>query len=144
MNPQIETILKELVEATNSEAMFWSEDSKNPFPTETTKKYFSLSNDNQTKFLIDIDLTDNFDGIKWRNGIWIFNDKLTNGRTYIPTNDYIKKIEDYIFENEIKPNILAKDQSLILGQIANTIGSKDYRREKSIKSITNSDEGDLC
>ena len=135
MNKHIEILLKELLDSTLDESTYWYEDQKNPFPSETSKKYFAMSNDELTRFDIDIDISDDFQSIKYRNGIWILNEKLTNGRTYIPSNDYIKGIEDYIFDNQIKPNLIQKDQDAVFEQIATTIGDKSQRREKKISEI---------
>jgi len=135
MNSKIENILKELLDSTLDESTYWYEDQKNPFPSETSKKYFAMSNDNLTRFNIDIDISDDFQNIKYRNGIWILNDKLTNGRMYVVSNDYIKGIEEYIFENQIKPNLIQKNQDAVLDQIATTIGDKSQRREKKISEI---------
>jgi len=137
MNKHIEIILKELLDSTLDESTYWYEDQKDPFPSETSKKYYAMSNDNLTRFNVDIDISDDLQTIKYRNGIWILNDKLTNGRTYIPSNDYIKGIEQYIFDNQIKPNLIQKDQDAVLEQIATTIGDKSQRREKKISKLLN-------
>jgi hypothetical protein len=94
-----------------------------------------MSNDNLTRFNVDIDISDDFQSIKYRNGLWILNDKLTNGRTYVVSNEYIKGIEQYIFDNHIKPNLIQKDQDAVLDQISTTIGDKSQRREKKITNI---------
>ena len=135
MNPKIETILKELLDSTIDESTYWYVDQKDPFPNETTKKYYAMSNDNLTRFNVDIDISDDFQSIKYRNGIWILNDKLTNGRTYVVSNEYIKGIEQYIFDNQIKPNLIQKDQDSVLDHIATSIGDKSQRREKKITNI---------
>jgi len=137
MNPKIETILKELLDSTLEESTYWYENEKTLLQNETTKKYYAMSNDNLTRFDIDIDISDDFRSIKYRNGLWILNDKLTNGRTYIPSNYYIKSIEQYIFDNQIKPNLVQKDQDSVLDQIAITIGDKSKRRQKRITNILN-------
>lgn len=128
-------IVDSLYETTNDNSLNWK--LKNSmFNSEKRHCMHSFSIDNKTEFTIDIRLDDDLN-IKTGELLSIHNKSIIDGVKYISCydNKKVKDLELLIFEKYIRPNIIINNNTLIYEDILNSIGNKEYIRDKKLESI---------
>jgi hypothetical protein len=137
----INKILDSLYEGTKDGAVTWSL-RKSIFNSETCHNMSTISTDGETEFQIEIHLDDS---LKLKSGasLIIRNKKILDG--YASTSSYrnntLKELEKLIFENFIKPTLKPRsNDEYVLEDILNSIGSKEYMRDKKLEQILGEDK----
>lgn len=133
----INEILTRLIESSTNGSITW-ERRNSIFDSETSWSFRAYSIDKETWFDIDIKLNDNMT-IQHGSSLWIYNKGLVDGKKLLLSGQYkdISKIEDFIYNNLVKPNIIKKCEDKALENILTGIADKQYIRDKKIGEILN-------
>jgi len=137
----INKILDSLYEGTKAGAVIWSL-RKTIFNSETSHNMNTLSTDGETEFQVEIHLDDSLK-LKSGTSLIIRNKKILDGyaSTSSYKNDTLKELEKLIFENFIKPTLKPRsNDEYVLEDILNSIGSKEYMRDKKLEQILGEDK----
>ena len=134
-------IIDSLYEGTLVGAVTWQLQ-KTIFNSETNHNMNSFSTDGETEFKVEIHLDDT---LNFRPGshLYIRNKKITDGSTSISSykNAKLKELEKVIFEKFIKPNLKPRsNDEYVFEDILNSIGSKEYMRDKKLEQILGEDK----
>ena len=134
-------ILDSLYEGTLAGAVTWQLQ-KTIFNSETCHNMNTFSTDGETEFKVEIHLDDT---LNFRPGthLYIRNKKITDGSTSISSykNAKLKELEKVIFEKFIKPTLKPKaNDEYVFEDILNSIGSKEYIRDKKLEQILGEDK----
>ena len=134
MKEKLREILLQLVESTINGSIVW-EKRDSLFAGDKCYPFRAFSIDKDTWFDIEIRLKDNMSLDKGH--LWIYNKGLVDGKILLISHEYpeISKIEVFVYNNIVKPNIIVKDQEEVLGRILSGIGDKQYVRDKKIGEI---------
>lgn len=102
----------------------------------------TFSTDAETEFKVEIHLDDT---LNFRPGthLYIRNKKITDGSTSISSwkNTKLKELEKVIFEKFVKPNLKPRsNDEYVFEDILNSIGSKEYMRDKKLEQILGEDK----
>jgi len=129
-------IIDSLYEGTLVGAVTWQLQ-KTIFNSETNHNMNTFSTDGETEFKVEIHLDDT---LNFRPGshLYIRNKKITDGSTSISSykNAKLKELEKVIFEKFIKPNLKPRsNDEYVFEDILNSIGSKEYMRDKKLEQI---------
>ncbi len=129
-------ILESLYEGTKEGALIWQL-KKSIFNSETCHNMNTFSTDGKTEFKLEIVLDDNLN-LRTGTHLYIRNEKITDGCVSIPSwkNTTLKELEKVVFDNFVKPTLKTKSNNeYVLGNILNSIGSKEYMRDKKLEQI---------
>ena len=134
-------IIDSLYEGTLVGAVTWQLQ-KTIFNSETNHNMNTFSTDGETEFKVEIHLDDT---LNFRPGshLYIRNKKITDGSTSISSykNAKLKELEKVIFEKFIKPNLKPRsNDEYVFEDILNSIGSKEYMRDKKLEQILGEDK----
>lgn len=129
-------IIDSLYEGTLADAVTWQLQ-KTIFNSETNHNMNTFSTDGETEFKVEIHLDDT---LNFRPGshLYIRNKKITDGSTSISSykNAKLKELEKVIFEKFVKPNLKPRsNDEYVFEDILNSIGSKEYMRDKKLEQI---------
>lgn len=132
----INKILDSLYEGTKDGAVIWSL-RKTIFNSETCHNMSTTSTDGETEFQIEIHLDDTLKH-KIGSNLYIRNKKIIDGYASASSykNNTLKELEKLIFEKFIKPTLKPRaNDEYVLEDILNSIGSKEYMRDKKLEQI---------
>lgn len=134
-------IIDSLYEGTLAGAVIWKLQNT-IFNSETNHNMNTFSTDGETEFKVEIHLDDT---LNFRPGshLYIRNKKITDGSTSISSykNAKLKELEKVIFEKFIKPTLKPKaNDEYVFEDILNSIGSKEYIRDRKLEQILGSEE----
>lgn len=137
-------IIDSLYEGTLAGAVIWQLQ-KTIFNTETNHNMNTFSTDGETEFKVEIHLDDT---LNFRPGshLYIRNKKITDGSTSISSykNTKLKELEKVIFEKFIKPTLKPKaNDEYVFEDILNSIGSKEYIRDRKLEQILGDDKEEV-
>ena len=129
-------IIDSLYEGTLAGAVIWQLQ-KTIFNSEKCHNMSTFSTDGETEFKLEIHLDDT---LNHRPGthLYIRNKKITDGSTSISSwkNTKLKELEKIIFDNFVKPTLKPKtNDEYVFEDILNSIGSKEYMRDKKLEQI---------
>lgn len=105
----------------------------------------TFSTDGETEFKVEIHLDDTLN-FKPGSHLYIRNKKITDGSTSISSykNAKLKELEKVIFEKFIKPTLKPKaNDEYVFEDILNSIGSKEYIRDKKLEQILGGDKEEV-
>jgi hypothetical protein len=137
----INKILDSLYEGTKDGAVTWSL-RKTIFNSETCHNMSTISTDGETEFQIEIHLDDTLNH-KIGSNLYIRNKKILDGYASASSykNNTLKELEKLIFEKFIKPTLKPRsNDEYVLEDILNSIGSKEYMRDKKLEQILGEDK----
>lgn len=137
----INKILDSLYEGTKAGAVTWSL-RKTIFNSETCHNMSTISTDGETEFQIEIHLDDTLNH-KIGSNLYIRNKKILDGYASASSykNNTLKELEKLIFEKFIKPTLKPRsNDEYVLEDILNSIGSKEYMRDKKLEQILGEDK----
>jgi hypothetical protein len=140
-DPKVESILKSIITGTKNGSVDWSLQNT-CFNSETSHTYESYSIDKKTKFQMEVSLEKDFTLKSSTSGLFIFNENLVDGRTYLSSdyNEYLKSIKEILYENYIKPNITRKNESDVFDSILLNIGNRQMKRDFLLDEILSEPE----
>ena len=129
-------IIDSLYEGSLAGAVTWQLQ-KSIFNSETCHNMNTFSTDGETEFKVEIHLDDT---LNFRPGthLYIRNKKITDGSTSISSwkNEKLKELESLIFYKFIKPNLKPRpNDEYVFEDILNSIGSKEYMRDRKLEQI---------
>jgi hypothetical protein len=102
----------------------------------------TISTDGETEFQIEIHLDDTLNH-KIGSNLYIRNKKILDGYASASSykNNTLKELEKLIFEKFIKPTLKPRsNDEYVLEDILNSIGSKEYMRDKKLEQILGEDK----
>jgi hypothetical protein len=140
----INKILDSLYEGTKDGAVTWSL-RKTIFNSETCHNMSTISTDGETEFQIEIQLDDTLNH-KIGSNLYIRNKKILDGYASASSyrNNTLKELEKLIFEKFIKPTLKPRsNDEYVLEDILNSIGSKEYMRDKKLEQILGEDKEEV-
>lgn len=132
---QIKLIVDYLIDSTLNNVLKWTK-SNFIFNSDTRMKYEAFSDDGKTKFEVTLKLNDDFTLSSTSELFTIANDNIIDKRKYISVRDVpnLKKLEKLIYDINVKPNIIIKNQSLVYDNILKSI-SKEHVRDMKLDKI---------
>lgn len=137
----VQKIVESLYEGTKAGAVTWKL-RDTIFNSELRHHLHSMSVDGNTEFKIEITLESDF---KFKPGthLYIHNEKIAGGYKYTSTykNETLSKLEEIIYEKYVQPTVKIKlnKEEDVLEDILNSIGSKEYVRDKKLEQILGSE-----
>ena len=137
-------ILDSLYEGTLAGAVTWQLQ-KTIFNSETNHNMNTFSTDGETEFKVEINLDDTLNH-KPGTHLYIRNKKITDGSTSISSykNTKLKELEKAIFEKFVKPNLKPRaNDEYVFEDILNSIGSKEYMRDRKLEQILGEDKEEV-
>lgn len=135
MKEKIKKVVSQLAESTINGSITW-EVRKSTFSSEKTHKFRAYSTDKDTWFDIEISLDDTMSMQKGAM-LWIYNAGLIDGRKLLSQYEYpdIHRIELFIYNSMVKPNITKILEDDAFDKILAGIGDKQSMRDKKIGEI---------
>ena len=134
-------ILDSLYEGTKAGAIIWQLQNT-IFNSETCYNMNTFSTDGETEFKLEINLDDKLNPRPGTH-LYIRNKKITNGYTSMSSykNAKLKELEKVIFEKFVKPTLKPKaNDEYVFEDILNSIGSKEYMRDRKLEQILGEDK----
>jgi hypothetical protein len=132
----LKKIVESLYEGTKAGALVWTLNSS-IFNSDTRHQMICLSSDKKTEFKLDINLDDQ-QNLKLGSYLYIRNDKIVDGMKSVTK---VSTLEKLVFDKFLKPNLKPKvDTDAVFNDILNSIGSKEYIRDKKLEQILGKEE----
>ena len=133
----LKKIVESLYEGTKAGAITWTLNNS-IFNSDTRHQMSCQSSDKKTDFKIDIYLDDKQNLLLGMATLYIRNEKIVDGMKSVSK---VSDLDKLVFDMFIKPNLKHKvDTDSVFNDILNSIGSKEYMRDKKLEQILGSEE----
>jgi hypothetical protein len=133
---QVEKIIQRLLDGTKNGSIIWKL-TQSCFNSETSHQYSTTTEDKKTTFTFEVRLDKNLKPESRWAYMYMYNDKLLDGKLQISNSDYpeIIDIQNLIYNKWVKPNLSLKNNLIVLDDILETIGDKQSRRDRILDDL---------